>query len=112
MVSGDNGCVRVDTRDPASWHGRNGRELCPLVENDAEQICLQRVPPGEAVFADIVDSSELLVLAGDVVIHGQSHPRGTWMRLPAGEHASITAGATGAKLYLKTGKPFGIQVAA
>ncbi|MEG3791632.1 cupin domain-containing protein [Lysobacter sp. CCNWLW3] len=112
MAPGDTRRVRVDTGNQVSWHRRNGREFCPLVENDAEQICLQRVPPGETVFSDIVDSGELLVLAGDVVIHGQSHPRGTWMRLPAGKHASITTGARGAKLYLKTGKPFGIKAAA
>lgn len=95
--------VRIDTRDPSAWRRRGGREVCPLFSDDAEQVCLQRLTPGEALFADPVDSAELLVLAGSVVAEGQSCERGSWIRLPAGEYPEIAAGAQGATVYLKAG---------
>ena len=101
MASGEYRRVRIDTDDSTSWHRRGGREVCPLFDSDAEQVCLQRVPPGEAVFPDVIDRAEMLVLAGDVRIQEQLYPRGTWLRLPPGKHAAIVAGTRGAKLYLK-----------
>ncbi|HYD61666.1 MAG TPA: cupin domain-containing protein [Noviherbaspirillum sp.] len=96
--------VRIDTRDPASWQRQGGREVCPLFSNDIEQVCLQRLAPGETLFADPVNSAELLVLAGDVVAGEQSYERGSWIRLPAGEYPEFAAGARGITLYLKTGR--------
>ncbi|MGI2228956.1 cupin domain-containing protein [Burkholderia vietnamiensis] len=95
--------VRIDTRDPAAWQRQGGRQVCPLFSADAEQVCLQRLAPGETLFADPVDSAELLVLAGDLVAEGRSYARGSWMRFPKGEYLEIAAGAQGATLYLKTG---------
>lgn len=102
MMPGDHQRVRIDSGDPAFWYSRKGREMCPLFEDDAEQVCLQRLTPGETVSADAEDRAELLILSGEVVVHGQLYPRGTWMRLPAGERAAIAAGASGANLYLRT----------
>jgi len=96
--------VRIDTRDPSSWQRQGGREVCPLFLDDVEQVSLQRLAPGEALFATAVDGAELLVLAGDVVADGQSYECGSWMRLPAGTYPEIVAGTQGATLYLKTGR--------
>lgn len=104
MPPEENGHVRIDTRNPGSWHRRGSREVCPLFSSDLEQVCLQRLPPDEAVFAEPVDSAELLVLSGSVVVAGQRHcERGGWIRLPAGEYPEFVAGAQGATFYLKTG---------
>ena len=102
MQPDENRRVRIDTRDPASWQRQGDREVCPLFSDAAEQVCLQRLAPGETLFAEPVDSAELLVLAGDVVTGGQSYERGSWIRLPAGNYPDIAAGACGATLYLKT----------
>ncbi|MDA3919777.1 MAG: cupin domain-containing protein [Salinisphaera sp.] len=103
MTHDQNRQVRVDTRDPSSWEQRNGRDICPLFSDVAEQVSLRRIAPGESLFADPIDSAELLVLDGDVMADGRSYPRGGWIRLPEGSYPEIVAGAQGATIYLKTG---------
>jgi anti-sigma factor ChrR (cupin superfamily) len=95
--------VRIDTGAPSSWQRRGGREVCPLFSSDAEQVCLQRLGPGETLFTRPMDGAELLVLAGDVVTGDRFCKRGSWLRLPAGEYPELAAGAGGATVYLKTG---------
>lgn len=95
--------VRIDTRDPSSWHDGNGREACPLFQDDAEHVCLQRLPPGSALFDSVVPGAELMVLAGEVVAGGRPYACGGWIRLPQGTYSDIIAGDQGATLYLKTG---------
>ena len=104
MRPGERQAVRIDTRAASSWQGEPGREICPLYADEAEQTRLLRLAPGEAVFTDMVEGAELLVLAGGVVADGEPYARGTWMRLPAGQYLDIVAGAQGACLYLKTGR--------
>lgn len=95
--------VRIDTSDPACWQRRGGREICPLFVDEAEKVCVQRLAPGDTLFAAPVEGgAELLVLAGAVMTGGQSYERGSWLRLPAGECPEIDAGTQGATVYLKT----------
>ena len=96
-------CVRIDTNDPRSWQREGGREICPLFSADEEQVRLLRLAGGQAVFADRVDSAELLVLAGELLAGEQFYDRGSWVRLPAGRYPEFVAGAGGVTLYLKTG---------
>lgn len=96
--------VRIDTRAESSWQRLQGREVCPLFSDEAEQTSLQRLALGEALFAEPVDGAELLVLTGNVVADGESYERGSWMRLPAGHYPAIVAGTHGTTLYLKLGR--------
>ncbi len=96
--------VRIDTRAASSWQSQNDREVCPLFSDAIEQTCLQRLPPGEALFAAPVDGAELLVLTGNLLLEGESYARGSWIRLPAGEYPELLAGTQGACLYLKVGR--------
>ncbi|MBP0623370.1 cupin domain-containing protein [Cupriavidus consociatus] len=103
MPPEESGRVRIDTRDPGLWHRQGSREVCPLFSSDTEHVSLQRLSPGEIVFAEPVDSAELLLLSGSVVA-GELHcERGGWIRLPAGRYSELAAGAQGATFYLKTG---------
>jgi anti-sigma factor ChrR (cupin superfamily) len=95
--------VRIDTRDPAAWRREDGREICPLFSGESEQVCLQRLGPNEVLFLEPAGGAELLVLAGELVMNGQSYDCGSWMRLPAGASPDIYAGVQGAAVYLKTG---------
>jgi anti-sigma factor ChrR (cupin superfamily) len=95
--------VCIDTRDPAAWRRQEGREVCALFSGGSERVCLQRLAPHEALFAEPVQGAEVLVLAGDIVACDQSYERGSWLRLPAGKRPEIAAGAEGATVYLKTG---------
>lgn len=103
MQPGDSRSVRIDTGAPASWQRQQRREVCPLFSDDIEQVCLQRLAPGQTLFADLVNGAELLVLDGSVVMEGQTCERGSWIRLPEGDAPDIAANTLGATVYLKTG---------
>lgn len=103
MQPGDNHTVRIDTRDPAAWQRQQGREVCLLFSDDIEQVCLQRLAPGQTVFAGSANSAELLVLDGSVMMADQTYEHGSWIRLPEGDFPQIAATAQVAIVYLKTG---------
>jgi len=101
--------VRINTRDPVHWQEAAGRALglrvCPLFASDDEQVSLQRLPPCGVLPIASAGGAELLVLAGAITLAGEprSYPKGSWLRLPAGDAPGLTAGAHGATVYLKTG---------
>ena len=96
--------VAIDTNDADNWQEQGGREVCQLYSNAKEQVILQRINAGEALFSDtIVGGAELLVLEGTLIEVGQSYQRGSWIRLPVDATSQITAGENGATVYLKTG---------
>lgn len=103
MLPGEQRSVRIDTRDPATWQHRDGREVCPLFSDAVEQVSLQRLSPHAMLQAESEDGIELLVLSGEVIANGQPCERGSWVRLPVGERPEIAASARGATVYLKTG---------
>ena len=96
--------VAIDTNDADNWQEQGGREVCQLYSDAKEQVSLQRINAGEALFADtIVGGAELLVLEGTLIEAGQSYQRGGWIRLPVDAISQVTAGENGATVYLKTG---------
>lgn len=103
MQPTDSSTVRINTHDPASWQRQHGMEVCPLYSCTTEQVCLQRLSPGDKAWAESANSAELLVLAGSVVIDGEAYARGSWIRLPEGDAPQIVAQSQGATVYLKTG---------
>ena len=103
MRPSDSHTVRIDTRDPVSWQRQDGREICPLFADDAEQVGLQRLTPGQTLLAQSAASAELLVLAGSVRMGEETYECGSWIRLPESDTADIAASAQGATVYLKTG---------
>ncbi|MPW20460.1 Anti-ECFsigma factor, ChrR [Paraburkholderia piptadeniae] len=103
MHPGEHHRVRIDTRDPGFWQRQGRREVCPLFSSDTEQVCLQRLSAGEALFDGQIDGAELLVLAGNLVVGKRPCDRGSWVRLPVGKYPEIVAGPQGATCYLKTG---------
>lgn len=101
MQSQEQRHVRIDTRDPANWRMEGGRAVCPLFDDAAEQVSLQRLAPHEALLAEASGGLELLVLEGEVVARQHACGPRSWMRLPAGALPAIVAGARGATVYLK-----------
>ncbi|WP_296950494.1 cupin domain-containing protein [uncultured Massilia sp.] len=108
MDAGEGARVRVDTRDAARWQRRADRAACPLFADASEQVSLQRLDAGAGVFAGAVDGAELLVLGGSLAAGDRVLDEGSWLRLPAGAHPDVRAGAGGATFYLKTGRPGGL----
>ena len=96
--------VAIDTNDADNWQEQGGREVCQLYSDAKEQVILQRINAGEALFTGIiVGGAELLVLEGTLIEAGQSYQRGSWIRLPIDAISQITAGENAATVYLKTG---------
>lgn len=95
--------VRVDTHDPRRWQTRAQGMVCPLYADAFERVCLLRLTPGQPVLDDAVEGAEMLVLEGELRWQGRRLAAGSWLRLPAGEHAEPIAGAESARLYLKLG---------
>lgn len=106
MLPSDSHTVRIDTSQPAAWQRHEGREVCPLFAGDNEQVCLQRLAPGQILWADTAQSAELLVLHGSVVMADTVYGRGSWIRLPEtgkDDSPAIAAHTPGATVYVKTG---------
>lgn len=106
MVPSDSHTVRIDTTESAAWQRHDGREICPLFLADNEQVCLQRLAPGQTLCGDTAHSAELLVLDGSLVMADTVYERGSWIRLPETHHADapqIAAHTLGATVYVKTG---------
>lgn len=103
MADTDHQTVRKDTRDPANWQQHGGQDICPLHEHGLERVCMVRLAAGAPLLTQAVSGAEALVVAGS--LHGLDRKLGVhgWLRLPAGHHPDVRAGASGATVFLKTG---------
>ncbi|AJC22195.1 cupin domain-containing protein [Pandoraea pulmonicola] len=95
--------VRIDTRDASAWTVRGGRAACLLFADQIELVSMERLPAGVRVCSGPVEGSEILVLEGALHEGAHRYDRGSWIRLPPGEHPDLVAGDAGATMYLKTG---------
>lgn len=103
MPADEHAAVRIDTNNPEAWQRRSGREVCALYQNGIEEVRLERLDAGEPLFNGVVDSVELLVLAGVLIFNDRQYTDGSWIRLPAAIATDLRAGKEGVTLYLKTG---------
>lgn len=103
--------VRIDTRDPANWHADADGETCELFSGGGEHVCVHRLAPGRPVFSGTAPFAEMLVLQGALAAAEGELGAGTWLRLPAGTGAALTAGTQGVTLYRKTGGPACVDTA-
>ena len=97
--------VRIDmnTVDTVPTADRPGVETALLFEDAHEQVALEVWAAGTTHTVDAQDGAEVLVLDG-TVRHGETAmgPR-DWLRLSPGDHATVTAGPEGARLWTKRG---------
>lgn len=108
MPSDEDRYVAIDTHDDANWTRQGNRDVCALFSDDGEQVSLQRLKAGVALFNEDIISGvgtggvELLVVEGSLVDGDQVYQRDSWIRLPVGEQSQIKAGLEGATVYIKT----------
>ncbi len=96
--------VRINTTEASRWHGQPHRLICPLFASVAETTQLQRIAPGERLFcAPLAGGAELLLLEGEISAPEGRYLKGSWLRFPEGDLPALTAAASGALFYLKTG---------
>ena len=74
-----------------------------LHQDDRERVTIHRIDPGASWAAQDPGGIELLVLDGTLTTdHGPLRPL-SWLRLAEGVPLTATAGASGARLWMKTG---------
>ncbi|MHB8256310.1 MAG: cupin domain-containing protein [Acidiferrobacterales bacterium] len=105
--------VRIDTgtRQYLSAPGRPGAEVMPLFRDDREDVRLERWMAGTEIVLPAPGGMEILVLEGDFIEGGETFEWLGWLRLPAGSTFRGTAGACGAKLWMKAGHLARVQTA-
>jgi anti-sigma factor ChrR (cupin superfamily) len=97
--------VRIDTGKmpflpvPA----RPGVEVMPLFRDTREDVRLERWAPGADVTLDARGGLELLVLDGAFRAADESFELQSWLRLPVGATLDARAGASGARIWIKSG---------
>jgi len=104
MSSGERQPVRINTNDERNWHGQPQRKICPLFSDMSETVQLQKLDPGERIFCTpLVGGAELLLLEGELRAPEGRYAAGSWLRFPPGDMPALTATASVALFYLKTG---------
>ena len=101
MPSDEGGVVRLDTNDASNWTTSGPVTSCRLFSGAYEDVRLQRFAAETKVQFENAFGAEVFLLRGEVVLDGVRYGPYSWIRLPAGDAANLTAGSSGAHIYLK-----------
>jgi hypothetical protein len=82
---------------------RPGVELMPLFQDGCESVRLERWAPHAKIILPMPGGIELLVLDGEFSEGDDSFAAQSWLRLPAGAELRSRAGASGCRVWVKTG---------
>jgi ChrR Cupin-like domain len=96
--------LRLDSRERSLWRAvGGGLEEALLFDAPWERVVMQRLGRAfDGPSERFSHGAEYFVVEGDLIIAGESHPAGTWWRLPAGSTVALQS-AGGAVVYRKTG---------
>ena len=81
----------------------DGVATTQLHRDDREVVTYSQIDPGATLTNAEGGGIEMLVLNGSLTEGGDVLGKGAWLRLPEGHALSATAGAEGAKVWIKTG---------
>lgn len=97
--------VRIDTGKMPflAVPDRPGVEVMPLFRDAREDVRLERWASGAGVSLQAQGGLELLVLDGGFRADGETFEPQSWLRLPVGATLTAKAGATGARIWVKSG---------
>lgn len=92
-------------KDMAAELGRalNGVATAVLHRDHREEVTYSHLDAGATLTSDAAGGIELLVIGGAITTDGDIMTKGGWLRLPEGQRLSVTEGAEGAKIWMKTG---------
>ena len=92
-------------RDMAAELGNpvNGVATAVLHRDDREEVTYSQIDAGATLTSNAAGGIEMLVIGGTVTVGDDTLVRDSWLRLPEGQKLSATAGADGAKVWMKTG---------
>jgi anti-sigma factor ChrR (cupin superfamily) len=103
FAPGDPTFARIDTTkmrfvpDP----DRGGVGVLPLFADGREDVVLEHWDAGTSVPLDAPGGLEALVLGGGFTENGEDFAVQSWLRLPKGAGATVTAGPEGARVWIK-----------
>ena len=97
--------VNIDTAKHAFTDDANraGVSELPLYADLNETVRLEQYEPGSVVPLGDSNGLELLVLEGGFSLGQEAFEVHSWMRLPKGDGVEIEVGASGAKVWIKSG---------
>lgn len=96
-------CINTNTVPTAPDAARTGVETATLFQDSNEHVGLE-VWSGAASHTFTPEGgAEVLVLEGAITNKGTAMGPRDWLRLAPGSQATLTAGAAGARLWVKTG---------
>ena len=105
--------VRIDTNKMAflAASDRPGVAIMPLFLDGRENVRIERYAPGADIDFSAEGGTELLVLDGSFGAGNEKFELQSWLRLPPGARLTCQAGASGAKLWVKSGHLARVQTA-
>lgn len=95
--------INMNEAETVPAEGRAGVEVLPLFKDAREDVRMERWAAGATVSVDTEGGAEFLVLDGSFEETGETFEKHSWLRVPKGYDLSITAGAEGACVWVKTG---------
>ncbi|MGI9408268.1 MAG: cupin domain-containing protein [Hyphomicrobiaceae bacterium] len=95
--------IRVNTNDLEFGPPMDGVATMPLFSDVREIVSLERWEAGRTIALDAAGGMEVLVLEGGFEEDGEMFVRHSWLRLPAGGRATVTAGLNGTRVWIKRG---------
>ncbi|WP_037309311.1 cupin domain-containing protein [Ruegeria halocynthiae] len=81
----------------------NGAGNVQLFKDAQEEVRVISLAPGEVLDLDAAQGLELFVIEGGLQESGEEFSPWDWLRLPPGSQSSATAGASGARIWVKIG---------
>lgn len=81
----------------------DGVATATLHKDNRETVTYSHLDAGATFTSDAAGGIELLVLDGSVTSGDEALGKNSWLRLPEGEPLMVTAGESGAKVWMKSG---------
>ena len=81
----------------------NGAGNIQLYRDPHEDVRVLNLSPNEAVDLDAAQGLELFVIDGDIQESAEDFTAWDWLRLPPGTRSQAKAGASGARVWIKSG---------
>lgn len=95
--------IDMNTLSLQSDASRSGVRSCILFQDARETVRLEEWEAGATVTLDTRGGAELLVLEGAFTQAGDIVDKLSWLRIPMNDDFQATAGANGARVWIKTG---------